>query len=187
MGKRVIIILIIAVIIAALAAAACLFLPKKQSNAESEAVLSAMEQMIPGFGTGSDTEDQVSSGQGREPLAAIVINGIDIVGGLEIPALDLRVPVATKGIERPCFASWVSGSPVSGRFCLSGSRDDVFSRLTKCDPGDIVLFTDVDGVQYEYEVTTQFHLKDWNEANYDLLLYYQVDKDTKFVLACTAE
>ena len=183
MSRRVIIILIAVVIAAALATAAFLFLPKKQTNAESEAVISAMEQMIPGFGS----ENQVSSGFGRDPLAALSINGLDIVGGLEIPSLDLCAPITVKGVVRPCFVTWISGSPVSGSFCLSGSREDVFSRLTNCEPGDKVIFTDIDGVRYKYEVTTQFHLKNWDEAEYDLMLFYETDKDTKFVLGCMAE
>lgn len=185
MSRRLIITLIIAVIVAALIVAACLFLPKKQSNAESEAVLQSMEQMIPGFG--AENSDEGTSGLGRDPLAAISINNVDIVGGLEIPSIDLRTPVTGKNLGRPCFATWVSGSPVSGQFCVSGSRDDVFRKLAKCNPGDKVVFTDVDGVQYEYTVTTQFHLKEWSDAKYDLMLSYQVDKYTYFAIICTSK
>lgn len=181
-AKRIILILGILLIAAALALSAFLFLPKKQSNAESEAAIAAMEEIIPYYGT-----DYQITGLGRDPLAAISIDGIDIVGGLDIPSLDLRAPVAEEGVDKAYFATLDHGSPVKGEFRIRGGRYDVFSRLTKAKPGDKVSFTDVDGVQYDYTVTTQFHKKNWDDAEYDLMLLYEVDKDTSFVLACTKE
>ena len=66
-----------------------------------------------------------------------------------------------------------------------GGSGDVFSRLSKGKPGERVIFTDMDGVRYEYTITTQFHLKDWAKADNDLMLCYKTDSDTKFVLGCT--
>ena len=53
--------------------------------------------------------------------------------------------------------------------------------------GDKVAFTDIDGVRYNYIVTTQFHLKDWDEADQDLMLCYKTDDNTQFVLGCKRE
>ena len=157
------------------------FLPKKQENAESQAVIQTMEDLVPYFGT----EQMYSSGMGRDPLPVVQVNGVDIVGAIEIPSLDLRAPVTDKGVKKKYFARWVSGSPVKGRLRLMGGKGDVFSRIAKGKPGERVTFTDMDGVRYEYTITTQFHLKDWSKADYDLMLCYKVDSDTKFVLGCS--
>ena len=102
---------------------------------------------------------------------------------LEIPALDLMDPV-TAGKEEPGLAALFKGSPVKEPFCLSGSPKDVFRRLTAAMPGDRVVFTDLDGVRYTYEVTTQFHIKEWDEADNDLLLVYETDPKTYFAVGC---
>ena len=51
-------------------------------------------------------------------------------------------------------------------------------------PGDNVSFTDVYGTTYEYKVTTQYHLKNWDEGDNDLLLCYRTDSDTVFTVGC---
>ena len=180
--KKIIISIFILIIVGAPAFAAYLLLPGKQSNSESEAAISAMEQVIPYFGA-----ENTISGLGRDPLAVMSINGVDIVGGLEIPSINLRAPVAESGTEKEFFATRESGSPVKGNLVIIGGRHDVFSRITRGKPGEKVMFTDVDGIRYEYRITTQFHKKDWDEADYDLMLCYRTDKNTMFVLACTKE
>ncbi len=175
-------ILAVLIIVAAVGLAAFLLMPKKQSNAESEAAIAAMEEVIPYFGT----TEQIS-GMGRDPLGVINVQDVDIVGGLEIPSLDLRTPVTVEDGDRAYFATLDKGSPVKGKFRIRGGRYDVFSRLTKAKPGAKVSFTDVDGIRYDYTVTTQFHMKNWDDPEYDLMLLYEVDDDTSFVLACTRE
>ena len=154
----------------------------KQTGSQAEAVLKQMEVMIPGLGQ----ETETSGGVGQDPLASFSIEGIDIVGCLEIPSLDIMVPVTGKGLEQTSFVTWVSGSPVKGTFRLTGGREDVFRNLAKTKPGDRVVFTDIDGVRYEYEVTTQYHLKEWAEATNDLLLCTPSDDQTDFVVGCTS-
>lgn len=180
--KRKKIIVVICVLLAAVLAAACfVFLQKQEGKSEADEVLTQMEAIIPGLGQ----EDVYSSGMGRDPLAVLEIRGVDIVGCVEIPSLNLRAPVADKDVHKKYFARWASGSPVKGKLRIMGGRHDVFSRIAKGKPGETVRFTDTDGVRYEYTITTQFHLKDWAKADYDLMLCYKVDDDTKFVLGCT--
>ena len=148
---------------------------------QAQDVLETMKTLIPGLG-----EEMEGSGtMGRDPLVSISISENDIVGYLELPALDLKAPVLAKGSKKAFFATWKSGSPVKGKFRLTGGHRDIFQNLAKAKPGDKVIFTDVDGVRYVYDVTTQYHLKDWAKADNDLLLCYTVDKDTDFVLGCT--
>ena len=37
---------------------------------------------------------------------------------------------------------------------------------------------------YPMEALTQFHLKEWDEADNDLMLCYKTDDNTEFVLGC---
>ena len=171
----------VVMILAMLIIVGYILLPQKQSNSESQAVIQAMEELIPYFGT----DNANSNGSGRDPLPVMSVYGVDVVGAVEIPSLDLRAPVTDKSVKKKYFARWVGGSPVKGRLKLMGGKGDVFSHLSKGKPGETVIFTDIDGVRYEYTITTQFHLKDWAKADYDLMLCYKTDSDTKFVLGCT--
>ncbi len=179
---RIIVVIIVILVLAALACAGYFVLHKKQAGSEAAAVMTQMQQMIPGLGE----SDGSSGGLGRDPLAALNIEGIDVVGCLEIPALDLMVPVTDKGGERSSFATWKSGSPVKGHFRITGNQSDVFLKLSKLNPGETIAFTDIDGVRYQYQVTTQLNLKNWDKADYDLILGYDIDSDTQFIVGCTA-
>lgn len=156
---------------------------QKQSGSEADEVIKQLEIIIPGLGQ----ELEYSQGMGRDPLIAYSAGDIDVVGVLQIPSLNLMAPVADKKEEKPAFATWVSGSPVKGKFRLTGGRTDVFVDLTKVKPADKIIFTDIDGVQYHYEVTTQLHLKNWDDADYDLMLCYDTDDQTQFVVGCTRQ
>ena len=179
----------IAAIIAVLLVAAGLFrggyLIRTQKAAKKQAddVLTTMTTLIPGLGT----ETEGSGATGRDPLVALSVADHDIVGCLEIPSLDIAAPVLAKKSKQAYFVTWKSGSPVKGKFRLQGSRKDIFRDLAKANPGDKVIFTDIDGVRYAYTVTTQYHLKDWAKADNDLILCYTVDEKTDFVLGCTYE
>ena len=177
----------IAAIIAVLLVAAGLlrggYLIRQQKEAKKQAqdVLETMRTLIPGLG-----EKKEGSGTtGRDPLVTLSVDDHDIVGCLEIPALDIMAPVLTKKSRQEYFVTWKSGSPVKGKLRLQGGRKDVFRDLSKANPGDKVIFTDIDGVRYAYTVTTQYHLKDWAKADNDLMLCYTVDEKTDFVLGCT--
>ena len=179
----------IAAIVAVLLVAAGLmrggYLVKQQRAVKGQAqeVLEAMTTLIPGLGT----ETEGSGTMGRDPLASLSIHDNDIVGCLEIPSLDLTAPVLAKGSKKAYFVTWKSGSPVKGKLRLQGGHKDIFADLVKAKPGDKVIFTDIDGVRYVYDVTTQYHLKAWAKADNDLILSYTVDENTDFVLGCTYE
>lgn len=158
------------------------FLHIQKADKDAEAVLSTMKDLIPGLGV----DTGVSTGNGKDPLATLSINNVDIVGCLEIPSLDLMVPVTVKDEGGAGFASVVSGSPVKGKFRLTGNREDIFRDLADAKPDDKVVFTDIDGVRYTYRVTTQYHLKDWDEGDNDLMVCYDSDSQTQFVLGCKA-
>jgi sortase (surface protein transpeptidase) len=155
----------------------------QQGSAKADSVMRTLHEIVPGLGD----ESTDSAGVGRDPLAAINIEGVDIVGVLEIPALNINAPVTSKDCSEEYFASWLDGSPVQGHFMVKGGRDDLFRKLAKLKPGDRVTFTDIDGVQYRYEVTTQYHLKKWDVGENQMQLCYETtDDDTYFVVGCGA-
>ena len=147
----------------------------------ADRIVETMKGVIPNLGV----DTGVSTGQGRDPLAQLEIDGLNIVGCIEVPSLDIMAPVLAEGQEERGFAVIESGSPVKGNFKLVGGRNDIFSKLKGAKPGDIVAFTDIDGVRYNYRVITQFHLKEWDEGDNDLMLCYRTDENTQFVLGCS--
>lgn len=175
--------IILAVIIVVLAFVGYRIYSAKDGGNKAEDTIKALETIIPGLGVDTD----VQSGLGRDPLAAISIDGVDIVGVLEIPSLDIMAPVTGKNISEEYFATWLDGSPVQGNFKIVGGHDDLFRRISRLKPGDTIAFTDIDGIRYKYNVTTQYHLKKWDEGDNDLQICYVTDDDTYFVVGCTAE
>ena len=178
--KQILRLSVLLLIIAAIGYGGYRYLQIQQSGRHAAEVLSKMEMLIPNLGV----DTGVSKGLGRDPLPVINIDQIDIAGCIEVPSIDLMAPVTSEGYEEEGFAAIVGGSPVKGNFMLTGGRDDVFRKLSKAKPGDTVAFTDVDGVRYNYRVLTQFHLKEWDEADQDLMLCYRTDEQTQFVLGC---
>lgn len=181
-GKIVLIVILVVIAAAALTAGYRAMHIKKVS-AEADDVLRSMYEVVPGLGN----ENSVQSGDGKDPLPAVPINDIDIIGCLEVPSIDLTVPVTAKSEARAGFASYLDGSAVKGRLRLTGNRDDVFGRISKLKPGAKAAFTDMDGVRYSYRVLTQFHLKKWDRADYDLMLCYFTDDKTRFVVGLNRE
>lgn len=149
----------------------------------ADRIVETLKGIIPNLGVDTGT----STGMGRDPLPLLEIDGLDIVGVIEVPSIDIMAPVLAKGQEEKGFAVLSDGSPVKGSFMLIGGRNDIFRSLKDAQPGDKVSFTDIDGVRYNYRVLTQFHLKSWDEADQDLMLCYQTDEQTQFVLGCKQE
>ena len=171
------------VLIASAAFAGWKYYSGKQGSERSRSVMNTLNDIIPGLG--EDTG--VQNGVGQDPPAAVSIEGIDIIGVIEIPALDISAPVTGKDYREEYFASWLDGTPVQMNFKVTGGKDDIFRKISRLQPGDKVIYTDIDGVRYTYAVTTQYHLKKWDEGDNDLMLCYESDSDTYFVVGCNAE
>ena len=172
-------ILILVLLLAAAGTAGGSYVHGRQAAKEADRVMEQMQAIVPGLGS----ETGSSAGAGSGPLTQMNIEGHDVVGCLAIPALDRTIPV-TAAKREAGFATVVSGSPAAGQLILRGNRRDAFRGLTKLDPGDKISFTDLAGNRTDYEVITQFHLKEWDEADYDLLLTYKAGPKTDFVVGC---
>lgn len=180
--------IIVLIMIAAALAAAIIgyrYMHQQKDQSLADEVLETMQIMIPGLGTETDAH----TGDGKDPLPVIIINNIDIVGCLEIPSIDIMAPVKSKGESIDGFVTYTSGSAVKGKLFLYGRKNDVFKKLAALKPGEKVSFTDVNGIRYNYRVLTQFHLKKWDKAKaeYDMMLYYKTDDDTRFVVGLERE
>lgn len=83
------------------------------------------------------------------------VDGVDYIGVIAVPSLSLELPVASEwSYERlkisPCR---YSGSIYSGDMVLCAHNySSHFGQIKTLKPGDAVVFTDVDGNVYNYEV-----------------------------------
>lgn len=83
------------------------------------------------------------------------VDGVDYIGVIAVPLLSLELPVASEwSYERlktsPCR---YSGSVYSGDMVLCAHNySSHFGQIKTLKPGDAVVFTDVDGNVYNYEV-----------------------------------
>ena len=88
-------------------------------------------------------------------MATIKVDGYDCIGILSVPVLELELPVLTdwsytKLKKAPCH---YYGSYYEPDFVIAAHNYQAhFGRLVELCPGDIVIFTDVQGVEHYYEV-----------------------------------
>ena len=88
-------------------------------------------------------------------MATIKVDGYDCIGVLSIPVLELELPILTdwsyaKLKKAPCH---YYGSYYETDFVIAAHNYKAhFGRLSELQTGDIVIFTDVQGVERYYEV-----------------------------------
>lgn len=113
----------------------------------------APEESIPEEGT-RDESGKIPVDLPREMLTTQV-NGYDCIGVLSIPVLELELPVLTdwsyaKLKIAPCH---YFGSCFEKDFVIAAHNfQSHFGRLSELQPKDLVLFTDISGTVYCYEV-----------------------------------
>ena len=112
-------------------------------------------------------------------MASIKVDGYDCIGILSIPVLDIELPVLTdwsyeKLTKAPCH---YYGTYYEKDFVIAAHNyKSHFGRLSELQLGDIVFFTDVNGVVYYYEVVLLETLqkeatKEMITGGFDLSLY----------------
>ena len=88
-------------------------------------------------------------------MATVKVDGYDCIGVLSIPVLELELPVLTdwsytKLKKAPCH---YYGSYYEADFVIAAHNYTAhFGRLSELQTGDLILFTDVNGTVYYYEV-----------------------------------
>ncbi len=108
-----------------------------------------------------------------------VINGIEYIGMLRIPSINLELPVISKWNysnlkNAPCR---YSGSAYLDNLAIAGHNySSHFGRLKSLSAGDEVSFTDIDGNRFDYEVAliemlTPTDVDEVVKSEYDLSLF----------------
>ena len=138
----------------------------------SQAIVGEVAQLIP---TESTEAHESGSAKAEEPQTAETevpnylkdptmkmpekeINGQMYIGVVEIPTLELELPIISEWSDArlkisPCR---YVGSAYLNNMILSGhSYKNHFRYIRKLVEGDRVIFTDMDGNRFEYEVTLQ--------------------------------
>ena len=101
-----------------------------------------------------DESEEISVDIPKEMLATQV-DGYDCIGVLSIPVLELELPVLTdwsyeKLKSAPCH---YFGSCFEKNFVIAAHNyQSHFGRLSELQPKDLILFTDISGTVYCYEV-----------------------------------
>lgn len=145
-----------------------------EQTSNTVALLSAV---YPEATTPAETECE-STKPGKE-MSTQEINGIDYLGILKIPVLELELPVISDWSDKnvrtaPCR---YSGSVYSDDMILCAHNyKSHFGRLPMLNPGDSVVFTDVDGNSYSYQVAEMevldgTDLAEMVEGDWDLTLF----------------
>lgn len=132
-----------------LAALSLVIYNRCEENAADRAAEQAMESLLNKVGE----DAHVSALPLPDELETVSIDGYDYIGYIEIPSLELRLPVMAdwsypKLRIAPCR---YYGSLKSGMVIAAHNYEQHFGRIRHLQPGDTVYFVDMDGRAYEYE------------------------------------
>lgn len=142
-----------------IAAALCFIIynlyEEHRAREQSGQALDALQEYIPGSDQNDDTSmpDYMLDPDMEMPMQTI--DGIDYIGVLEIPSLNLELPVISQWSYpnlriAPCR---YSGSAYSGGLVIAAHNyDSHFGRLKTLQTDDEVIFTDIDGNTFTYKV-----------------------------------
>ena len=89
-----------------------------------------------------------------DSMPAIEIKGISCIGILKVPKLDLELPVANNGSDIGFTPIHISGTPNTADFVIEAlGYSSQFGKLSKLELKDNLIFVDLYGYQYSYEIT----------------------------------
>lgn len=131
------------------------FLLRYRSNTRdmddnSRELLRELERIIPRDPV--MTQDPVY--KDSDSMPAIEIKGISCIGILKIPKLGIELPVANNGSDIGFTPIHISGTPNSTDFVIEAlGYSSQFGQLSKLELNDNLIFIDLYGVQYSYEIT----------------------------------
>lgn len=166
-----------------------------QAGREAENLLADMRKVMSEEQAAAPTQPQTSTSS--QPLApelpVMQIEGYEYVGYLSIPDLELELPVLsewdyTRLKMAPCrqFGS----SRTDDLVIAAHNYKKHFGRLSQLEVGDIVVFTDIDGIENTYKVACADRLMPTEvdkvqNSEYDLVLYTcTYDGNTRVTIFC---
>ena len=122
-------------------------------NASQQILLDVREEIQDN--TGKETGGEKSDWDGAAGMPAAQVDGYDCIGVLSIPVLNLELPVLAdwsyaKLKVAPCH---YFGSCYEENFVIAAHNyPSHFGNLSELQPKDLILFTDISGSVYGYEV-----------------------------------
>ena len=122
-------------------------------NASQQILLDVRESIQDN--TGKETGGEKSDWAGAAAMPAAQVDGYDCIGVLSIPVLNLELPVLSdwsyaKLKVAPCH---YFGSCYEENFVIAAHNyPSHFGKLSELQPKDLILFTDISGSVYGYEV-----------------------------------
>lgn len=144
--------------------------------------LSSRQAALPALPSGEDLEEAFIPDYVLNPEMAMpeeTIDGRNYIGVLDIPALELSLPIISKWSYdalqiAPCR---YSGSAYLDNLVIAGHNyRSHFASLPQLQPGDSVTFTDMDGNVFSYEVSSletlsPYAVSDMTSGDWDLTLF----------------
>lgn len=124
------------------------------NHRESEKAANVTESLLDDLQNVMDASDKEQDNVQTE-MPTVKVNGYECIGILSIPVLELELPVLAdwsyaKLKKAPCH---YYGSYYEEDFVIAAHNYKAhFGRLSELQMGDVVTFTDVNGVVYRYEV-----------------------------------
>lgn len=143
----------------------------------SQRILSELDDMVPEQPTPEPSESQEP--EPPQEMPTVLIDGNECIGTLDFPTLDLTLPVMSdwdydKLKSAPCR---YAGTVYQSGFVIAGHNyRKHFGPLNRIQVGDAVIFTDVNGNEYSYQVAEMQVLEptaieDMLSDNWDLSLF----------------
>ena len=144
--------------------------------------LSSRQAALPALPSGEDLEEAFIPDYVLNPEMAMPeenIDGRSYIGVLDIPALELSLPIISEWSYdalqiAPCR---YSGSAYLDNLVIAGHNyRSHFASLPQLQPGDTVTFTDMDGNVFSYEVSSletlsPYAISDMTSGDWDLTLF----------------
>jgi hypothetical protein len=113
--------------------------------------------------TTADNQDVLLADETNFPV--ISIDGVDCVGILQIPSLDLEVAVAAPYVSLDYMAHIKQADSDNGSFSIvSENRNFLLGRLPDVSEGDEVIFTDARGSRYAFKVDAVYTGQDISKS-----------------------
>ena len=144
--------------------------------------LSSRQAVLPALPSGEALEEAFVPDHVLNPEMAMpeeTIDGRNYIGVLDIPALELSLPIISEWSYdalqiAPCR---YSGSAYPDNLVIAGHNyRSHFASLPQLQPGDSVTFTDMDGNVFSYEVSSletlsPYAVSDMTSGDWDLTLF----------------
>ena len=163
-----------------LAALALFLYNQTEAERAGQASVELLPQLVEEIERPKETvaEEEIQSAE-DDTMTEVTIDGHSYIGYLTIPALNLQLPIMAdwdydKLQIAPCR---YSGTLKGGDLVLMAHNyEKHFGKLSKLSEGDIVIFTDMDGIVTQYEVIARDVLnptavEEMTAGDFDLTLF----------------